>query len=252
MTLIDLQGKALYSGARKVISAHLGNNLFWEVEGALKPENFTDSSYAISVKDGVPVLYGSSLDFNAFSLNNGANTNTGGNAFSTGPNYLDLDNKMLILDISSKINKKVFYMEITVDKFDNNEKTDFHYLRTGLSNANRIADNDSYKKGSLLISTAFTSSNIDEPDTPLLTLAIKSDGVTTIAYINGVEVKRATSSAELANPVNSGGYLPYGNIANTASRRNYRIYDFKFGNICPTDEQIQQNYQNIQARLQTI
>ena len=68
MTLIDLQGKALYSGDKEVQKAYLGGNVFYSLRQSIEPYAYkpTGMLYAYDFTQGLTEPYSTSSAANSF------------------------------------------------------------------------------------------------------------------------------------------------------------------------------------------
>lgn len=254
MTLIDLQGKALYSGDKEVQKAYLGDNVFYQLLSEVSPINHTQSDFALTVQNGEFVNYSTDMSKTYKFVKEGqsierSSTSVGG----LDENSFKLNNQGLVVDFPKGFPNNNYY-EVTFEHTDAFKRynTIFSTNQYGIDVEYAYVDTlriDNY------YGTGIFSSHIDVPrlQNGIHTIQIShSDGYIYI-YLDGEIISEGSGSMyKTSVPLT----MIVGGSGSTTLRETinptWTVYDVKFGTNAVTQQQIVANYQNIQDRLQTI
>ena len=248
MTLIDLQGKALYSGDKEVKKAYLGGNVFYSLrQKSIEPYAYkpTGMLYAYDFTQGSTEPYSTSNDAISFKpviFNSGTPVYTG--------TSMNLSTGIIMHDASLYIAKTTsFYGSVTFDTVS--ARTGILFFMSMASGHVRIEKQVSGSNITFMARVQGSGSAGEDKVSPIITTPQTTldfyivSGSSTKLWVNGQPVGTISRTTAL-NGASSDPYI-YGAI---------NIYDYKMylnpSSTIFTDAIILQQYQNIQQRLQTI
>ena len=249
MTLIDLQGKVLYSGDKEVKKAYLGGNVFYSLrQKSIEPYAYkpTGMLYAYDFTQGSTEPYSTSNDAISFKpviFNSGTPVYTG-TSMNLSAGSLGHD-----VTVPSSANTKSFYCSVTFDTVS--ARTGILFFMSMASGHVRIEKQVSGSNITFMARVQGSGSAGEDKVSPIITTPQTTldfyivSGSSTKLWVNGQPVGTISRTTAL-NGASSDPYI-YGPI---------NIYDYKVylnpSSTPFTDAIILQQYQNIQQRLQTI
>lgn len=250
MTLIDLQGKALYSGDKEVQKAYLGGNVFYSLrQKSIEPYAYkpTGMLYAYDFTQGSTEPYSTSNDAISFKpviFASGTPVYTG-TSMNLSPGIIKHD-----VTVPSSANTTSFYVSVTFDTVSARTGVLF-YMNMASSGHVRIEKLVSGNNITFMARVQGGSSSGEDKVSPIITTPQTTldfyivSGSSTKLWVNGQPVGTISRTTTLNGP--SSDPCIYGDI---------NIYDYKVylnpSSTPFTDAIILQQYQNIQQRLQTI
>ena len=249
MTLIDLQGKALYSGDKEVKKAYLGGNVFYSLrQKSIEPYAYkpTGMLYAYDFTQGSTEPYSTSDYVEVFRPR----------VFASGtPVYTGTSMNLIAgivthdVNMPSSASTKSFYCSVTFDTVS--ARTGILFYMNMASGHVRIEKQVSGSNITFMARVQGANSAGEDKVSPIITTPQTTldfyivSGSSTKLWVNGQPVGTISKTTSL----NGGSSDPfiYGDI---------NIYDYKVylnpSSTPFTDAIILEQYQNIQQRLQTI
>ena len=253
MTLIDLQGKALYSGDKEVEKAYLGGNVFYSLRQSIKPYAYkqTGMLYAYDFTQGSTEPYSTSNDVVAFKPVIFTDVT---------PIYIGTSMKLsagLLRHQVTIANATSFYVSVTFDTVSAKTGTLF-YMSTDYEQHVRIEKQVSGKNITFMAryqQVGGSGENKVSPiiTTPQTTLDLYIDsGRFAKFWVNG----KSVGTFSQASPRLSNTYASiYGAVDiydyKMCLNPDYKLYLNPYSSPF-TDALVLEQYQNIQQRLQTI
>lgn len=259
MTLIDLQGKALYSGDKEVQKAYLGSELMYKsLSGGISPVFYGNPSMALSTMEGTFNYYGGDDRLTPASPEDSY-------SFQDGGVYSPLDDYFTMprypTSTSGVTMELTFKMDMNLDLYYSSQlnpsNTNSGY--SILSHKLNIWVAPIVNASTGVTQLALGGSNQYKFSTAYSKYSHDLNKITTIHFVLQDRYAYLYIDGEYKGLVRQDGLIGTNNVSVLGARHEngtrgiaMTVYDFKVYDYRLEDTNIQANYQNIQDRLQNI